>query len=129
MSFWCLQFSQTMNENNSTWGTIVVKLIFFVHFLGELKILRDLKFWLLAYFKFCWTHTSLFLQICLLGIFNSPKKRMKKSDFTTMVPQVKLFLFVCRASWKKVSLNFCQMVQLHQIKTFWIPPLICNQIF
>jgi hypothetical protein len=23
MSFWCLQFSQKMNENNSTWGTIV----------------------------------------------------------------------------------------------------------
>ena len=25
---------------------------------------------------------------CLFGIFNSPKKRMKKFDFTTMVPQV-----------------------------------------
>ena len=25
MSFWCLQFSQKMNKNNSTWGTIVVK--------------------------------------------------------------------------------------------------------
>ena len=31
---------------------------------------------------------------CLFGIFNSPKKRMKKFDFTTMVPQVELFLFV-----------------------------------
>ena len=27
-----------MNENNSTWGTIVLKLNFFVRFLGELKI-------------------------------------------------------------------------------------------
>ena len=31
---------------------------------------------------------------CLLVIFNSPKKRTKKFDFTTMVPQVELFLFV-----------------------------------
>ena len=38
MSFWCLQFSQKTNENNSTWGTIVVKSIFFIRFMGELKI-------------------------------------------------------------------------------------------
>ena len=32
---------------------------------------------------------------CLCGIFNSPKKRTKKKiNFTTMVPQVELFLFV-----------------------------------
>ena len=31
---------------------------------------------------------------CLFGIFNSPKKRTKKFDFTTKVPQVKLFSFV-----------------------------------
>ena len=36
MSFWCLQFSQKTNENNSTWGTVVVE--FFIYFLGELKI-------------------------------------------------------------------------------------------
>ena len=30
---------------------------------------------------------------CLFCIFNSPKKRTKKFDFTTLVPQVKLFLF------------------------------------
>ena len=28
---------------------------------------------------------------CLFGIFNSPKKRTKKFNFTTMVPQVDLF--------------------------------------
>ena len=38
MSFWCLQFSQKMNENNSTWGTLVVKSNFFVRFFGELKV-------------------------------------------------------------------------------------------
>ena len=37
-SFWCLQFSQKTNKNNSTRDTIVVKSNFFVHFLGELKI-------------------------------------------------------------------------------------------
>ena len=38
MSFWRLQFSQKTNENNSTWGTKVVRSNFFVPFLGELKI-------------------------------------------------------------------------------------------
>ena len=28
---------------------------------------------------------------CIFDIFNSPKKRTKKIDFTTMVPQVELF--------------------------------------
>ena len=37
-SFWCLQILPKKNENNSTWGTIVVKSNFFVRFLGELKI-------------------------------------------------------------------------------------------
>ena len=31
---------------------------------------------------------------CLFGVFNSPKKQTKKFDFTTMVTQVELFLFV-----------------------------------
>ena len=31
-------FNSPKNENNSTWGTIVVKSTFFVRFLGELKI-------------------------------------------------------------------------------------------
>ena len=38
MSFWYLQFSQKTNENNSTWGTMVVKSNSFVRFLGEFKI-------------------------------------------------------------------------------------------
>ena len=38
MCFWCLQFSQKTNENNSTWGTIVVKSNIFIRFLGELKV-------------------------------------------------------------------------------------------
>ena len=28
---------------------------------------------------------------CIFVVFNSPKKRIKKFDFTTMVPQVEIF--------------------------------------
>ena len=38
MSFCCLQFSQKTNENNSTWGTMIVKSNLFVCFLGKLMI-------------------------------------------------------------------------------------------
>ena len=37
---------------------------------------------------------------CLFGIFNSPKKRTKKFNFTTMVPQVELFSFVFWENWR-----------------------------
>ena len=36
----------------------------------------------------------------LFGILNSPKKRTKKFDFTTMIPQVDLFSFVF---WEKLK--------------------------
>ena len=35
MSFWCLQFLPKMNENESTWGIIVVKPVSFVRFSEE----------------------------------------------------------------------------------------------
>ena len=35
-----------------------------------------------------------------LGILNSPKKRTKKFDFTTMMSQVDLFSFLC---WEKLK--------------------------
>ena len=38
MSFWCLQFFQKKNKNNSTWGIIVVGSNFFIRFLEELRI-------------------------------------------------------------------------------------------
>ena len=37
---------------------------------------------------------------CLFGIFNSFKNRTKKFDFTTMVTQVELFLFVFWENWR-----------------------------
>ena len=36
----------------------------------------------------------------LFGILNSPKKRTKNFDFTTMIPQVDLFSFVF---WEKLK--------------------------
>ena len=40
MSFWCFQFFQKSNENNSIWGAIVVWSNFFVRVLEELKITK-----------------------------------------------------------------------------------------
>ena len=37
---------------------------------------------------------------CLFGIFNSPKKRTKKFNFTTKIPQVDLFSFLF---WEKLK--------------------------
>ena len=37
MSFWCFEFFQKTNENNSTWGIIVVNSNLFARFLEELK--------------------------------------------------------------------------------------------
>ena len=70
MSFWCLEFSQKTNENNSTWVTIVVKSNFFVHSLGELKKIPKRPFeinWPLSRFKPNWEIFSVFC--CLLRIF------------------------------------------------------------
>ena len=36
---------------------------------------------------------------CLFGVFNSPKKQTNKFDFTTVVPQIELFLFVLWENW------------------------------
>ena len=53
----------------------------------------------------------------VFSIFNSPKKRKKKFDFTTMVPQVELFSFVFWENWrpKKKFLNYstCSTYNLH----------------
>ena len=39
--FGVIKFFQTMNENKWTWGVIVVKLNFFIHFLEELRIAKS----------------------------------------------------------------------------------------
>ena len=59
---------------------------------------KEKKLWLHKFPK------GLLISKSLFGIFNSPKKRLKKFDFTTMVPQVKLFSFVfCRAFTREGS--------------------------
>ena len=62
MSFWCLQFSQKRMKNNSTWGTIVAKSIFFVHFWGELKIPK-------RHFKINWPLTETVYYLRLYGMY------------------------------------------------------------
>ena len=55
----------------------------------------------------CWeTFKGQLISKCLLGIFNSPKKRMKKFDSTTMVPQVEWFLFVFLGEFKTTKKPF-----------------------
>ena len=72
MYFWCLQFSQKMNKNNSTWGTIEVKLIFFVRFLGELKIPK-------RHFKINWPLAFLLTNAILIF----PRLTLKRYRKTT----------------------------------------------
>ena len=45
-------------------------------------------------------HKGQLISKCLFGIFNSPKKRTNKFDFTTMKPQVDLSSFVF---WRKLK--------------------------
>ena len=42
----------------------------------------------------------------LFGILNSPKKRTKKFDFTSMIPQVDLFSFVFWEKLKTSKIHF-----------------------
>ena len=55
------------------------------HYPPAEKMLRDVKGQLISKYLF--------------GIFYSPKKRTKKFDFTTMVPQVELISFVFWENW------------------------------
>ena len=49
---------------------------------------------------FCWPPKGQLISKCLFGIFNFPKKRTKKFDFTTVVPQVELSSFVFWENWR-----------------------------
>ena len=53
---------------------------------------------------------------CLFGIFNSPKKRTNKFDFTTLVPQVELFSFIFWENWKTPKRHF--EINWHLLLTF-----------
>ena len=68
MYFWCLQFSQKTNENNSTLGTVVVKSNFLINFLwefgqGAIFILRKGAFKYLFVFWENWRHQKYILKL------------------------------------------------------------------
>ena len=52
---------------------------------------------------------------CFFGIFNSPKKKMKKNDFTTMVPQVELFSFIFWENWRHQK-DISKLTDLYLVK-------------
>ena len=57
-----------------------------------------------SYLYISWKNTQIgkgqLLSKCLGSIFDSPKKRTKKFDFTTKVPQVELFSFIFWENWR-----------------------------
>ena len=107
MSFWCLQFFQKTNENNSAWGIIVLKSNFFVRFLGELKIPK-------IHFEINWPlegiglmrkcETNLFLLLvmrkCLHLLTARTLFRSKKSLWC---PSCDVFKNGCISSWNIFS--------------------------
>ena len=64
-------------------------------------LLRRSAFWqfLFRWIYYCHSKGQL-ISKCIFGIFKSPKKHMIKFDFTTMVPQVELFLFIFWENWR-----------------------------
>ena len=73
MSFWCLQCSQKTNENNSTWGTIVVKSNSFPSFVGELKISKrhfEINWPLALGFYICIHYSTTSLQLKAMNFTN-----------------------------------------------------------
>ena len=48
----------------------------------------------------------------LFGILNSPKKRTKKFEFTTMIPQVDLFSFLFLEEIKDTKKNISKLTDL-----------------
>ena len=85
----CLQFFQNTNENNSTWGTIVIRSNFFVRFVEELKIPK-------RYFEINWP------LLCALR----PKKMQSRGR------KRKYFLFVFWKNWRYQK-DISKLIDLH----------------
>jgi hypothetical protein len=77
----------------TTWHHIMQKIIIYVsvNLIMEFEIPQQM--WKIPF-------KGQLISKCIFGILNSPKKRRKKLNFTTMVPQVKLFLFVFLENWR-----------------------------
>ena len=65
----------------------------------DMLALNSKVFVFLLLFTFLCRAKGQLISKCLFGIFNFPKKRTKKFNFTTMVPQVELFSFVFWENW------------------------------
>ena len=77
MSFWCLQFSKKMNKNHSTWGTSVIKSNFFICFLGEFKIPKNI-------FEINWPLAFLHKRFLSISVFSLQNLKM-------LLPRSRLF--------------------------------------
>ena len=75
MSFWRLQFFQKTNKNNSTWGIIVVTIIFFWKNWGYQKVLLKLT-------DFYCTKRQFWQYVPQLGIIVSQGKKISSKVLT-----------------------------------------------
>jgi hypothetical protein len=113
MSFWCLQFFQKTNENNSTWGTIVVRLNFFVWFLEELKTPK-------RHFEINWPFV-------FKGNFLVKGGCTKICSVKRLSPHCEIFFFKPTAAHDCVWIGkFCA---LSIYSTFWPRGLLHHQVF
>ena len=113
MSFWCLQFSQKTNENNSTWGTIVVKLNFFVCFLGELKIKSvSWKIEPLQYIAIYYNGTlSQIVFVRFLGELKTPKRHFEiKWPLKPLVSETVDILIIFKMFWTESTENLSILI-------------------
>ena len=83
----------------TTWHHIMQKIIIYVsvYLIMEFEIPQQI--WKVPF-------KGQLISKCIFGILNSPKKWTKKLNFTTMVPQVKLFLFFFLGELKTPKRHF-----------------------
>ena len=93
------------------WGQIPYKMNYF-EFVGNTKIYQGLPSRLNLHTK------GQLISKCLISILNFPKKQTKKFDFTTMVPQVELFLLVFRENWRHKK-DISKLTDLYHIYFDW----------
>ena len=89
-------------ERNSIlllWSRWVTQTVMFTK--GQEILKRDVWSWS----THVWSKGQL-ISKCLFGIFNSPKKRPKNFDFTTIVLKVELFSFVFWENWRHQKRHF-----------------------
>ena len=89
ISFWCLQFFQKMDENNSTWGIIVVRSNCFVCCLEELRIPR-------SPFEINWPLWQMYYTITDYQDFRMIQGMSAKGFTMTLTLQIKFYWSHCQ---------------------------------